>query len=159
MPAEQPHGLDDHRRTAVPGRAARLPAELRQPIEQILDRPLPHAGGAVDAELTAPETERGNEEPHRGPGVADVQIGAFSRDGATAAGDDEALGVRVFPHLDPELPPRLGHVMGIVAEQHAVECGLARRASAAISSARLVILFEPGTRTSQSGGCARGVTV
>ena len=49
--------------------------ERAQRREQLLDRPLPHPGVAVDDVIAVPESQEGGQEAHRRPGVADRDPG------------------------------------------------------------------------------------
>ena len=77
--ARQAVGVDGDRRTAV-GAHCSARAELRQRIEQILDRPLAHARACRRCESAVAEAQRGDQEAHRRAGVADEELGRCRRD-------------------------------------------------------------------------------
>jgi hypothetical protein len=119
LAAAQPRGADADRRAAVVPLADGIDAELSQRDQQVLDGPFPHPGHAVQAVLAAPGTDHGGEEPHRGPGVGDEQVGRAGRD--EAAGlvgvHRDAGAVPVGADAEAQLAEAVDHHLGVFAAE------------------------------------------
>ena len=59
----------------LPSRRGDIHAELRESIDQRLDRTLAHRLGAIDDERAGAECDGGGQEPGGGPRAADVERG------------------------------------------------------------------------------------
>ena len=138
---------DGERRKAGLAEVIDLRAHRAQRLHQVADRALVHARHALHHVGAVGEREHGGERARRRARVAHVQLGALHRK-ARAAADP---GTRRAPAS--RAPP--GHAeRGERIAHHRVSSDSSRpvsvvvpSASAASSSARLEMLFEPGSRS------------
>ena len=117
----QSGGVDDNRRAARAGFAARIRSQIIECRDQRCDRAQPHAGHAIDAVAAMSERQGGGKKAHRGAGVADEEIGLWRGERAPAALDAKTR-VRLIALDDhAEGVQRRGHVPRVVAVQRADE--------------------------------------
>mmetsp|Transcript_13333 Transcript_13333/g.34563 ORF Transcript_13333/g.34563 Transcript_13333/m.34563 type:complete len:426 (-) Transcript_13333:110-1387(-) len=126
--SRQPLRLHLHGRAAGPQRAARLHAQLHQPVHQVLDGPLPHARDAVEHKGAAPRRRhRRGERAHRGAGVAEEEVAALHGEAAAAAVHRHAQVLPVLLQLHAQRLERAHHVADVVAVQEVLHEGGALR--------------------------------
>ena len=145
--AGQSVGVDHDRRAAVAGFALRVRAELPQRIEQIANRPLAHPRDAVEPERAVPERHQRREKPHRRAAVGTEQVGFDRRNPAGRARRPPAFGRRRCDATAIPSSPSAAIITRVSSLSSAPRSVDAPSASAAHTSARLVMLFDPGGRT------------
>ena len=129
-------------------------AERAQRGQQRADRPLPRPRVAVERDRRRGERRHRGQEPHDRSRVADVDADRRARARAARV-DADVRAVLVDGAAEgAQRPDGQGGVAGL---QHARAPPTASRSSAARMSARLVIDFEPGSRSvARTGPCAAG---
>ena len=148
VPPGRPLAWIDNRRAAVVVLAPGIGAELVEGVEQIADRPLAHAGDAVEAERAVAERRQRGEEADRRAAVGDRTGRLRARESGRRAVDDE----RACPssrRLRLAIPSgaRLSIITRVSSLSSAPVSVETPSASAAQTRARLVMLFDPGGRT------------
>ena len=120
--------------------------QVIQRVDQVLNRSLAHPRHAVQPIGARPQGDQGGKESDRRAAVADKQIGLRLRQPTGTAGDlQPRVAARSSGQVDPQPPQAVDHHPRVIAvqdtRQHGSPC-----ASAAQTSARFVMLLEPGGR-------------
>jgi hypothetical protein len=136
---------DAQRRIACVAGVFDLGADRVQGVDQVADRPLVHARHAVQRVVAADHGQRRRQRTDRGAGIAHEQVGLVVRQMAAAAVHDVGAFVELLP-LDAERmqAPSMTRVSSEASRSWMV---VVPSASAASSSVRFEMLFEPGRRT------------
>ena len=151
--AEMSVALDHHRRAA--GRRAGHDAERIERRDQRPDRPLAHRLVAIDDHDAIDQRRRGSQEARRGAGIAEH---AAARSGG--AGSRRCVTMKLVASGSSTTTPIWRSAAAISDVSLLLSAPVSRLvpfASAASSSARLVIDFEPGGVTRPTSGWSGGV--
>ena len=123
-------------------------AQLRERVEQVAHRARPQRRRTVQHDGAVAQRRHREHEPRGRPGQPGVQDRAVDRWAPRrlpVTVTDGAPGPSRSP--TPSSCRQRQHRLGVVGQQHAVEPRARPSASAAQTSARLVMLFDPGGRT------------
>ena len=138
--------MHDHRRAAVVEFAHDVGPQLPQDIEQVFQRPLPHARRAVEAVRSVAQANHRGQEPHGSAAAGHIEIGLQNRRMAVAAVDANRSADGIVMDFDAQFAQGVDHDPRVFALElpRSVE---SPSASAAQTKARLVMLFDPGGQT------------
>src|SRR5688572_14155884 len=95
-------------------------------MKQRTDWPGSHSLVAIDPIPSIADRQRCGQESHRGAGIADIEVSVSLRKRTVAADYPRSLRVLICLDGQAQSGERLGHVAGVITEEHARERALPR---------------------------------
>ena len=116
--------LQVQRRIAVIAEVSDVRAQLAQPVDEVADRPLVHAGDALEHVIAASQRQGRRERTERGTSIAEEQFRLLDRKAPAATTDAPRLTPQALD-THPECMQRLEHARRIVGCQEVAHLRLA----------------------------------